>query len=37
MIIKEILDKYPDLVNDVIDREKDVVLVMGNIKLIIRK
>ena len=35
--IKEIINKYPDKVVDVIDREKDVVIVMDTCKLILRK
>ena len=32
--IKEIVDKYPDKVVDIIDRERDVVIVMDTSKLI---
>jgi hypothetical protein len=35
--IKNIIDKYPDKVVDVIDRERDVMVVMDTCKLIIRK
>ena len=35
--IKNIIDKYPDKVVDVIDRERDVVVVMDTCRLIIRK
>ena len=35
--IKEIVDKYPDKVVDIIDRERDVVVVMDTCKLILRK
>ena len=35
--IKNIIDKYPDKVIDVIDRERDVVVVMDTCKLIMRK
>jgi|TARA_R100001530_G_scaffold39832_1_gene30706 hypothetical protein len=35
--IKEIVDKYPDKVVDIIDRERDVVIVMDTCKLILRK
>jgi hypothetical protein len=35
--IKNIIDKYPDKVVDVIDRERDVVVVMNTCKLIMRK
>ena len=35
--IKEIVDKYPDKVVDIIDRERDVVIVMYTCKLILKK
>ena len=35
--IKNIIDKYPAKVVDVIDRERDVVVVMDTCRLIIRK
>ena len=35
--IKEIMDKYPDLVCDVVDRDRDIVLVMSKCKIIFRK
>ena len=35
--IKNIIDKYPDKVVDVIDRQRDVVVVMDTCRLIIRK
>ena len=35
--IKEIMDKYPDLVCDVIDRDKDIILVMSKCKIVFRK
>ena len=35
--IKDIIDKYPDKVVDVIDRGKDVLIVMDTCKLILRK
>ena len=35
--IREIVDKYPDKVVDIIDRERDVVIVMDTCKLILRK
>jgi hypothetical protein len=35
--IKEIINKYPDKVVDVIDRGKDVLVVMDTCKLILRK
>ena len=35
--IKEIINKYPDKVVDIIDRERDVVVVMDTCKLILRK
>ena len=35
--IKEIVDKYPDKIVNIIDRERDVVIVMDTCKLILRK
>jgi len=35
--IKEIMNKYPDKVVDVIDRERDIVVVMDTCKIIMRK
>ena len=35
--IKDIIDKYPDKVVDVIDRGRDVLIVMDTSKLILRK
>jgi hypothetical protein len=35
--IKEIINKYPDKIVDVIDRGKDVLIVMDTCKLILRK
>jgi len=35
--IKEIMDKYPDLVCDVVDRDKDTLLIMSKCKIIFRK
>ena len=35
--IKEIMNKYPDKVVDVIDRERDIVIVMDTCKIIMRK
>ena len=35
--IKEIINKYPDKVVDVIDRGKNVLIVMDTCKLILRK
>ena len=35
--IKNIIDKYLDKVVDVIDRDRDVVIVMDTCKLILRK
>ena len=35
--IKDIIDKYPDKVVNIIDRERDVVVVMDTCKLVIRK
>tara|TARA_Y100000310_G_scaffold104941_1_gene103243 strand:+ start:180 stop:404 length:225 start_codon:yes stop_codon:yes gene_type:complete len=35
--VKELLDKYPDKVVDVIDRERDTLVVMDTCRLIIKK
>jgi|TARA_R100001530_G_scaffold40530_1_gene31120 hypothetical protein len=35
--IKEIINKYPDKVVDVIDRERDVLIIMDTCKLRLRK
>ncbi len=35
--IKEIINKYPDKVVDIIDRERDIVVVMDTCKIIMRK
>jgi len=35
--IKEIMNKYPDKVVDIIDRERDIVVVMDTCKIIMRK
>ena len=35
--IKEIMNKYPDKVVDVIDRERDIVVVMDTCKIIMKK
>ena len=35
--IKEIINKYPDKVVDIIDRERDTVIVMDTCKIIMRK
>ena len=35
--IRNIIDKYPDKVVDIIDRKRDVVVVMDTCKLILRK
>ena len=35
--IKEIINKYPDKVVDVLDRERDIVVVMDTCKIIMRK
>ena len=35
--IKNIIDKYPDKVVDIIDRKRDVVIVMDTSKQILRK
>ena len=35
--VKELIDKYPDKVMDIIDRKKDVVIVLDSCKIIMRK
>ena len=35
--IKEIMNKYPDKVVDILDRERDIVVVMDTCKIIMRK
>ena len=35
--VKEIINKYPDKVVDVLDRERDIVVVMDTCKIIMRK
>ena len=35
--IKDIIDKYPDKVVDIVDRERDVMIVMDTCRLILRK
>ena len=35
--IKEIINKYPDKVVDIIDRERDVVIVMDTCRIVLRK
>ena len=35
--VKELIDKYPDKVMDIIDRKKDVVIVLDTCKIIMRK
>ena len=35
--IRNIIDKYPDKIVDIIDRKRDVVIVMDTYKLILRK
>ena len=35
--VKEIMNKYPDKVVDVLDRERDIVIVMDTCKIIMRK
>ena len=37
LTIKEFMDKYPDKVIDVINRNKDVVIVLDTCKIIMRK
>ena len=35
--IKEIMNKYPDKVVNILDRERDIVVVMDTCKIIMRK
>jgi|TARA_R110000824_G_scaffold82802_2_gene207599 hypothetical protein len=35
--IREIVDKYPDKVVDIIDRERDVVIVLDTCKILLKK
>jgi len=35
--VKELIDKYPDKVMDIIDRKRDVVIVLDTCKIIMRK
>ena len=35
--IKEIMNKYPDKVVDIIDRKRDIVVVMDTCKIIMKK
>ena len=35
--VKELIEKYPDKVMDIIDRKKDVVIVLDTCKIIMRK
>ena len=35
--VKEIMNKYPDKVVDVLDRERDIVVVMDTCKIIMKK
>ena len=35
--VKEIMNKYPDKVVDILDRERDIVVVMDTFKIIMRK
>ena len=35
--VKEIMNKYPDKVVDILDRERDIVVVMDTCKIIMRK
>ena len=37
MNIKEIVDKYPDKIIDVIDRKKDVVIIMDTCRIVFKK
>ena len=37
MNIKEIVDKYPDKIVDVIDRKKDVVIIMDTCRIVFKK
>ena len=35
--VKELIDKYPDKVMEIIDRKRDVVIVLDTCKIIMRK
>ena len=35
--IKELMDKYPDKVVDVVDRKKDIVVIMDTCRIVIKK
>ena len=35
--IKELVDKYPDKVVDVVDRERDTVIIMDTCRIVIKK
>ena len=35
--IKELVDKYPDKVVDVVDRERDIVVIMDTCRIVIKK
>ena len=35
--IKEFMDKYPDKVVDVVDRERDTVIIMDTCRIVIKK
>jgi|TARA_R100000656_G_scaffold69255_1_gene52145 hypothetical protein len=35
--IKELMDKYPDKVVDVVDRERDIVVIMDTCRIVIKK
>ena len=37
LTVKEIIDKYPDKVVDVINRKKDVVLILDTCRIVMRK
>ena len=37
MNIKEIVDKYPDKIIDVVDRKKDVVIIMDTCRIVFKK
>ena len=35
--VKELMDKYPDKVVDIIDRKKDIVVIMDTCRIVIKK
>jgi|TARA_R100000781_G_C4047818_1_gene116396 hypothetical protein len=37
LTVKEFIDKYPDKIVDVVNRRKDVVIILDTCKIIMRK